>query len=36
MLAANAAVNAIIDRGGQGKSAIWQIYAEDSYHEELA
>jgi protoporphyrinogen oxidase len=35
MLAANGAVNSIIDRG-RGKSAIWQINAEDSYHEELA
>jgi protoporphyrinogen oxidase len=35
MLSANAAVNAIIDRG-RDKSAIWQINAENSYHEELA
>jgi len=35
MLAANGAVNSIIDRG-RGKSAIWEINAEDSYHEELA
>jgi protoporphyrinogen oxidase len=35
MLAANGAVNAIIDRG-RGKSEIWQINAEDSYHEEVA
>jgi protoporphyrinogen oxidase len=35
MLAANGAVTSIIDRG-RGKSAIWQINAEDSYHEEVA
>jgi protoporphyrinogen oxidase len=35
MLAANSAVNAIMN-GGQGKSDIWLINAEDDYHEELA
>jgi protoporphyrinogen oxidase len=35
MLAANGAVDAIID-GGRGKTAIWQINAEDSYHEEVS
>jgi protoporphyrinogen oxidase len=35
MLAANGAVTSIIDRG-RGKSAIWLINAEDSYHEEVA
>jgi protoporphyrinogen oxidase len=35
MLAANSAVTSIIDRG-LGKSAIWLINAEDSYHEEVA
>ena len=34
MLAANGAVSSIIDRG-RGKSAIWQINAEDDYHEEI-
>jgi protoporphyrinogen oxidase len=34
MLAANAAVNSIL-AGGQGKSVIWQINAEDDYHEEI-
>ncbi len=34
MLAANGAVNAILD-GGRGKSAIWQINAEEAYHEEI-
>jgi protoporphyrinogen oxidase len=34
MLAANAAVTSII-QGGAGKSAIWQINAEEAYHEEL-
>jgi len=34
MLAANGAVDSIID-GGRGKTAIWQINAEDSYHEEV-
>jgi protoporphyrinogen oxidase len=33
MLAANAAVESIVS-GGEGKSAIWQINAEDDYHEE--
>jgi protoporphyrinogen oxidase len=35
MLAANGAVNSIIDRG-RGKSAIWQINSEQSYHEQPA
>jgi protoporphyrinogen oxidase len=35
MLAANSAVDAIID-GGLGKSEIWNINAEDEYHEEVA
>jgi len=34
MLAANGAVDSII-AGGRGKTAIWQINAEDSYHEEV-
>jgi protoporphyrinogen oxidase len=34
MLAANGAVDSIID-GGRGKTAIWQINAEESYHEEV-
>jgi protoporphyrinogen oxidase len=34
MLAANAAVTAILD-GGHGKTAIWDVNAEDSYHEEV-
>jgi protoporphyrinogen oxidase len=34
MLAANAAVSAIL-AAGQGKSEIWQINAEDDYHEEI-
>jgi protoporphyrinogen oxidase len=34
MLAANAAVNAIINCG-QGKSDIWQISAEEAYHEAI-
>ncbi len=34
MLAANSAVNSIID-GGRGKSAAWGINAEDVYHEEI-
>ena len=33
MLAANAAVSAML-KGGQGKSDIWQINAEEDYHEE--
>jgi protoporphyrinogen oxidase len=33
MLAANAAVNSIIN-SGEGKSGIWQINADDEYHEE--
>jgi protoporphyrinogen oxidase len=33
MLSANSAVNSIINRG-EGKSQIWGINAEDSYHEE--
>jgi protoporphyrinogen oxidase len=35
MLAANAAVNSIL-LGGQGKADIWQINAEEEYHEESA
>jgi protoporphyrinogen oxidase len=35
MLAANAAVNSIIN-GGQGKAEIWQINAEGDYHEEIS
>jgi protoporphyrinogen oxidase len=34
MLAANAAVTSIL-AGGEGRAAIWQINAEESYHEEL-
>jgi protoporphyrinogen oxidase len=34
MLAANCAVDCIID-GGPGKSAIWNINAEEEYHEEI-
>jgi len=34
MLAANAAVSAML-KGGQGKSDIWQINAEEDYHEEI-
>jgi protoporphyrinogen oxidase len=34
MLAANAAVTSII-QGGEGKSAIWQINAEEAYHEKF-
>jgi protoporphyrinogen oxidase len=34
MLAANSAVSAMIS-GGVGKTAIWQINAEDEYHEEI-
>jgi len=34
MLAANGAVNAILN-SGEGKSAIWQINAEEEYHEEI-
>jgi protoporphyrinogen oxidase len=34
MLAANGAVNSIINRG-RGKSEIWNINAEDEYHEEI-
>jgi hypothetical protein len=34
MLAANGAVDAILN-GGIGKSKIWEINAEDNYHEEL-
>jgi protoporphyrinogen oxidase len=34
MLAANSAVASIMN-GGQGKSAIWQINAEEDYHEEI-
>jgi protoporphyrinogen oxidase len=35
MLAANGAVNSIL-KNGQGKADIWQINAEDAYHEEAA
>lgn len=35
MLAANSAVTAILSEG-RGKSDIWQINAEDDYHEEIA
>jgi len=35
MLAANAAVNSIVN-SGEGKSSIWQINADDEYHEEIA
>ncbi len=34
MLAANAAVDSM-HNGGQGKAAIWDINAEDEYHEEI-
>jgi protoporphyrinogen oxidase len=34
MLAANGAVNAIVN-GGRGKSEVWNINAEDEYHEEI-
>ena len=34
MLAANSAVNAILN-SGEGKAAIWAINAEDEYHEEI-
>jgi hypothetical protein len=34
MLAAKSAVDAIIN-GGQGKSDIWLINADDEYHEEV-
>jgi protoporphyrinogen oxidase len=34
MLAANAAVNSVVDAGG-GKAEIWRINAEDAYHEEI-
>jgi protoporphyrinogen oxidase len=34
MLAANSAVNAILN-SGQGKADIWAINAEDDYHEEI-
>ena len=34
MLAANSAVNAILNHG-QGKSEIWNINSEDGYHEEI-
>ena len=34
MLAANSAVNSIIN-SGEGKSAIWDINADDEYHEEI-
>jgi len=34
MLAANGAVNSILN-GGQGKSEIWRINAEDGYHEQI-
>jgi len=34
MLAANSAVNSILN-GGQGKSDIWSINAEDHYHEQI-
>ena len=34
MLAANGAVNAMIN-SGEGKSAIWQINADEAYHEEV-
>ena len=35
MLAANSAVNSILS-GGQGKSDIWRVNAEEDYHEEIA
>jgi hypothetical protein len=34
MLAANRAVSSILD-GGRGKSDIWDINADDDYHEEI-
>jgi protoporphyrinogen oxidase len=34
MLAANGAVNAMVN-AGEGKSAIWQINADEEYHEEI-
>jgi hypothetical protein len=34
MLAANGAVTAMIN-SGEGKSAIWQINADEEYHEEI-
>jgi protoporphyrinogen oxidase len=34
MLAANAAVNAMIN-AGEGKSSVWQINADEDYHEEI-
>jgi hypothetical protein len=34
MLAANSAVSSILD-GGRRKSGVWQINAEDEYHEEI-
>jgi len=34
MLAANAAVSAMLD-GGRGKTQIWNINADDSYHEQI-
>jgi len=34
MLAANGAVTSIIN-GGDGRSDIWNINAEDDYHEEI-
>jgi protoporphyrinogen oxidase len=34
MLAANAAVTSMT-QGGEGKSAIWQINADEEYHEEI-
>jgi protoporphyrinogen oxidase len=35
MLAANAAVNSIVN-SGEGKSGIWRINADDEYHEEIS
>jgi protoporphyrinogen oxidase len=34
MLAANGAVTAMVN-SGEGKSAIWQINADEDYHEEI-
>jgi hypothetical protein len=34
MLAANSAVDSILNNG-RGKSEIWNINAEDAYHEEI-
>jgi hypothetical protein len=34
MLAANSAVTAMIN-AGEGKSAIWEINADEDYHEEI-